>query len=129
MNGYTLLNLDKPRGFKWGKYASELYIRTLNKKDSDQVGQAMEAESASAIIYAGLMGNCFVKQQEPDFTFEQVVDWCDVVHGDELLKVREAINSSQYFLKVREISKKNEELLQKDGGKQGKKKGHSPLVN
>ena len=129
MNGYTLLNLDKPRGFKWGKYASELYVRTLNKKDKEQVGLAMEAESTASIVYAGLMGNCFVKQVDPDFTFEDVVDMCDVIHADELKKLHEAIHSSQYFRKVTEVSKKNEELLSKDGGKQGKKKGSSHSVN
>ena len=127
MNGYTLLNLDRPRGFKWGKYASELYVRTLNKKDKEQVGMAMEAESTASIVYSGLMGNCFIKQVDPDFTFEEVVDWCDVMHADELKKLHEAINSSQYFQKVIEVSKKNEELLLRDGGKPERGSDSLPL--
>lgn len=37
-----------------------------------------------ATIYGGLRGNSYVKQQEVDYTFEQVCDWVDEANEDEL---------------------------------------------
>lgn len=35
-----------------------------------------------ATFYAGLMGNCKVKSEEPDFNFEDVCDWVDKLYEE-----------------------------------------------
>lgn len=39
-----------------------------------------------AMIYGGLIGNSYAKEQEPDYTFEQVIDWIDEI--DPKIKVQ-----------------------------------------
>lgn len=52
---------------------------------------------AYALIYAGLKGNCIVKGEEIDFTFEQVSDWVDALSPDVINKVSETFNETQKF--------------------------------
>lgn len=95
MNGYTQINIGgKLRGWKWGKWALEFYMRSLKLKENETVDNVMSSENFDRIAYAGLRMNCYMKQAEPDFTFEDVVNWLEVVHADEVIKINEAIADS-----------------------------------
>ena len=136
MNGYTQLNLDKTRGFKWGKYAFEKYMRMLNlNADEDVTGtinNKLSSEHSAIILYCGLSMNCFVKQQEPDFSFEDCVEWDETMKPEEQIKINEAVESSGWFSEFKDSLKKKEEelkeLLQESGGKSGRKKSSSLAV-
>ncbi len=52
-----------------------------------------------ALIWAGLIANCFIKSEEPDFTFEDVCEWCATVKDEDFLKVKDAYFSTKAFLK------------------------------
>ena len=64
------------------------------------------------LVYAGLKANCYVKNEEPDFTFEQSCDWVDTLSDETLLKVQaayqetEAYKKRQAYLAEVEASKK-----------------------
>lgn len=79
---YTQIEfLGKTRGVKFNNYAIE------------QMAKVMVADSVSSLSYAtlwgGLLGNCYVKREEPDFTFEQVVDGID--NDENAVKIIEAV--------------------------------------
>lgn len=46
------------------------------------------------VVYGGLLGNCFVKQIEPDFTFEEVCDWCDKLTVEQANAITDAYTGS-----------------------------------
>lgn len=77
MTGYTQANiLGKDRGLKFGALAAEnitMELISLGVATGGNYSSAM----ISVIIYWGLFNNCFVKRQEPDFSFEDVCDWVD----------------------------------------------------
>lgn len=50
-----------------------------------------------ALVYAGLVANCYVKREEQDFTFEEVCDWMEELTQDDLIKVRECFESTQTY--------------------------------
>jgi hypothetical protein len=84
MNNYIQIEIGgKLRGLKFNQLALEVYNKNID----------FERPMASAIyatFYAGLLGNCYVKREEPDFTFEQVTDWVDEIFSekkDEIEKV------------------------------------------
>jgi hypothetical protein len=77
MNGYTQLNLlGRNRGLKFGALAAEQIMVKLAKLSQD-TGGIYTSSMIAEIIYWGLVNNCYVKREDPDFTFEQVVDWVD----------------------------------------------------
>jgi hypothetical protein len=47
-----------------------------------------------AVIYGGLIGNCFVKGIEPNFTFEEVCDWSDKIKIDDVNLIVSAYKAS-----------------------------------
>jgi len=61
--------------------------------------------STYAVIYGGLIANCTVKREEPDFTFEDVVEWVDELNfTDEGVKtistIKDAFEKSQHYINV-----------------------------
>jgi hypothetical protein len=60
----------KLRGLKFNQMAVEVFTMHLT-----DVG--FDASTVYAMMYAGLKANCYQKQEEPDFTFADVVDWVD----------------------------------------------------
>lgn len=71
----------KIRGLKFNTFALEAHVKKVN----------FDAVGASAIygtFYAGLCGNCYVKDLEPDFTFEQVCDWVDELHTKDVETIK-----------------------------------------
>ena len=83
----------KLRGLKFNQGALIMFTQ---KVDFDNHA----ATANYAMIYAGLYSNCYVKQQDPDFTFEQVVDWVDELEKDVLDKVADVFSSTTAFQKL-----------------------------
>ena len=69
------------RGLKFNKMA-QLEL-------ADKIVEGNFMSGIYALIYAGMKANCYVKQVEPDFTFEQVCDWCDVLPDEVLTAVND----------------------------------------
>ena len=77
MNGYTQLNLlGRNRGLKFGALAAEQIMVKLAKLQQD-TGGIYTSSMITEIIYWGLVNNCYAKREDPDFTFEEVMDWVD----------------------------------------------------
>lgn len=61
----------KQRGLKFNQLAIEIMSQYNDTGTTTGFMYAM--------IYGGLRGNTYVKREEPDYTFEQVCDWVDVL--------------------------------------------------
>ncbi len=94
-NGYIEIEINgRKTGLKFNMYAIE------------RMGEIRGKESAlknfAAIIWAGILGNAYIKQTEPEFTFEEVADFAELqlLNNDEggvLERVSEAfLNSRSY---------------------------------
>ncbi len=96
----------KLRGLKFNKMA-QLYIE-------QNINPGNVISGAYALVYAGLIANCYVKKEEPDFTFEDACDWADQLSDETLLKVQaayqetDAYKKGQAYLEDLEASKKKE---------------------
>lgn len=60
------------RGLKFNQLSLEEYTKHVRQGT---------ASAIYATFFAGLMGNCYVKNEEPDFTFETVTDWVDEIYA------------------------------------------------
>ncbi len=60
----------KERGVKFNQMALEVYAKHLDEN-------AINTSAVYATLYAGLIANCYVKREEPDFTFEEVTNWTE----------------------------------------------------
>ena len=79
----------KLRGLKFNKMAQ------LTLQDKIQVGNLMSG--IYALIYAGLTADDYVKGIEPDYTFENVCDWCDTLKDEDLLKIQDAYQQTEAY--------------------------------
>lgn len=76
----------RERGFKFNQYALEIFTLHLDQN-------AIKTSSIYATFYAGLRGNCYVKNEDPDFTFEDVVEWVDKLYEEGHLDVINEVNA------------------------------------
>lgn len=83
--------LTTKRGLKFNQLAVELYVKKTNWINYT------DASEVYATFYAGLMGSCAVKQEEPDFTFEDVCDWVDDLSTEVKKEVMTAFEDSNKF--------------------------------
>jgi glutaminase len=96
----------KPRGLKFNKMAQ------LTLQEKIIPGNLMSG--AYGLIYGGLIANCYVKGEEPEFTFEDACDWTDQLSDETILKVQaafqetEAYKKGQAYLAEVEAAKKKE---------------------
>ena len=81
----------KLRGWK----ANQMTLELWSKKTS---AESSNSTSTYAAVYAGLMANCYVKSEEPDFTFEDVCDWTDKLGVTELEKIKTAFEESESYI-------------------------------
>lgn len=58
-----------------------------------------EATTGYAIVWGGLRANCYVKGEEPDFTFEQVCDWVDALPLETNKLITECFQESEAWRK------------------------------
>lgn len=130
MNGYTQINIGgNVKGFKWGKWALEFYMRSLKLKPDETIETVLGTENFDKIVYAGLRMNCYMKQVEPDFTFEDVVNWIEVIKEGEILKINAAIEDAPVMQAFLPKKKEEVELLLKNGLPKSKKKESLHLVS
>src|SRR3954467_9280312 len=106
-NGYTEITINgRKAGLKFNMYAIEQF-ETIKGRNGN-------IKNFTTIIYAGILGNAYVKQIEPQFTFEEVSDWVEdlVLNGDtdgELNRVSEIFTNSQVLKTLIDRTNKNGE--------------------
>jgi hypothetical protein len=106
-NGYTEISiLGRVAGLKFNMYAVERF--------EEIKGTSGTVRNFTAVIWAGLLGNCFAKQIEPEFTFEQVCDFVEelILSGDPgeiLSRVMEVFNTSHVMQKLIDRANRNGE--------------------
>ena len=81
----------KKRGLKFNQLAIELI--------SQHNTSGTNTGFIYAMIYAGLKGNSYVKNEEPDYTFEQACDWVDEMDNksDVITKVTNTMTETQIW--------------------------------
>lgn len=77
MNGYIQAEvLGRRRGLKFGMLAAQRIMLEAQRLNAS-LGSDVDMALVPVIIYWGLFNNCYVKREDPDFTFEEVCDWVD----------------------------------------------------
>ena len=88
---YIQINLGgKQRGLKFNQMAVVTMTQYLDFGN-------VAATYGYALVYAGLLSNCYVKREEADFKFEEVCDWVDEMSSEELINVRDCFETTQAF--------------------------------
>ena len=76
-NGYIQVEiLGRKRGVKFGMIAVQ-QITLEAQKLGKVLGVSLDFAMVPVIVYWGLYNNCYVKREDPDFTFEDVSDFVD----------------------------------------------------
>ncbi len=76
-NGYIAVSiLGRVRGLKFGMIAVQ-QINQDAQKLGLKLGASVDLAMVPVIVYWGLFNNCYVKREDPDFTFEDVADFVD----------------------------------------------------
>ena len=96
----------KKRGLKFNQMAVITMTKYIDYNN-------LAATYGYALVYSGLVANCYVKREEPDFTFENVCDWLDVLPQDEMEKIRECFESTQTYKTMMDSVQKTEEQTKK----------------
>jgi hypothetical protein len=68
--------LGRKRGLKFGTIAIR-QITLYSEKNGKALGETLDLALIPVIVYWGLFNNCYIKQEDPDFTFEDVVEFVD----------------------------------------------------
>jgi hypothetical protein len=77
MNGYIQLKmLGRLRGLKFGMIACQ-QIHQESQKLGKTLGASLDLALVPVIVYWGLWNNCYIKREDPDFTFEDVCNYVD----------------------------------------------------
>jgi len=72
MNGYIQVEINgKKVGLKFNMYAAE----NLNSIK----GNPTSGANIIRMVWAGIIGNAFIKQIEPEVSFEEVADWAEIL--------------------------------------------------
>jgi hypothetical protein len=78
MNGYIQADiLSRTRGLKFGMLAVQQIGMEMQKLGKVFGDNSIDLAAVPVIIYWGLFNNCYIKKEDPDFTFEEVVDFVD----------------------------------------------------
>lgn len=72
----------KEQGLKFNQLSIEIFTSNIDY-------EAVDTSAIYSIFFAGLRGNYYAKRKEVDFTFENVVDWCDELYEQEPAKITE----------------------------------------
>lgn len=98
---YILLKdfIGKDRGLKFDQGAHvEIALKIGDSKN--------EVFAGYAILWGGLVSNCYRKGEDIDFTFEQVCDAADKVTAEQIKEVAEVYKSTITFLDDIPLKKK-----------------------
>ena len=78
MNGYIQADvLGKRRGLKFGMLAIQQIALETQKLGQVLGSNSVDFALVPVIVYWGLFNNCYIKREEPDLTFEDVVNFVD----------------------------------------------------
>lgn len=108
MNGYCQIEIaGRKVGLKFNMYAIE-QMESIK-------GNTGTIKNFTSVIWAGLLGNAYAKQTEPDLTFEQVNDWVDEQllsndEGGQLGRISETFAGAQVIQKLQARVKGNGEV-------------------
>lgn len=108
----------KLRGLKFNQISLEVYTKNLNH-------EALVTSAIYATFFAGLIGNCTVKREEPDFTYEDVCNWVDNLYEngkkDEIKKVCDIWAATHIYTDwLKEFQDKVRSIIEPEKG-EGKK--------
>lgn len=99
---YILLKdcIGKDRGWKVNQKTVEIWSNKIDET-------AFASTSNYGAVYGGLLANCYVKEEEPDFNFEQVCDYVDTLNETPeglavLEEIKKLFEASQYYIKILE---------------------------
>ena len=95
---YCKINIrGKERGLKFNQIAI-LEIGERNEKCKFERGSLQyEFYSTVSILFAGLRGCAFAKDEEEDFKWEDCVEWAENLSSEDKLKMIEALTSSEKY--------------------------------
>ena len=130
MNGYAELTiLGRKRGLKFGTLAFERLGAALDI--IEQSGEYYTTKFTADLVYAGLVNNCYRKNEQPDFTYQDVFDFVDDNANDpevvkELAAVIKAFEQSKPLQDALEAVNKASEESKKKAGRKSKS---SPSVS
>jgi hypothetical protein len=116
----------KLRGLKFNMYALEEYTKRIAdaldraiKKNSTDISQAT---LVYACVYSGLIGNCYAKEIDQDFNFEDVTDWVDAASNADLEAACNCLSETErYKEKLKAIEGVAEVVKKKATKKSGSK--------
>lgn len=78
MSGYIQADvLGRRRGLKFGMLAIQQIALETQKLGQVLAGNSVDFALVPIIVYWGLFNNCYIKREDPDFTFEDVVNFVD----------------------------------------------------
>lgn len=122
MNGYIQADiLGRTRGFKFGMLAVQQIGMEMQKLGKVFGDNSIDLAAVPVIIYWGLFNNCYIKKEDPDFTFEDVVDWVDsnIGNPDLFTPILQAFYDSKFLqptLQPTQEEKKSSTSTRKKGG-------------
>ena len=78
MSGYIQADvLGRRRGLKFGMLAIQQIALETQKLGQVLAGNSVDFALVPIIVYWGLFNNCYIKREDPDFSFEDVVNFVD----------------------------------------------------
>ena len=123
MNGYIQADiLGRTRGLKFGMLAVQQIGMEMQKLGKVFGDNSIDLAAVPVIIYWGLFNNCYIKKEDPDFNFEDVVDWVDsnISSPDIFTPILQAFYDSKFLLPTQqtpqEEQKKSSTSTRKKGG-------------
>lgn len=85
----------KGRGLKFCQGS----IAELQQKLATLKKEQIIAWGAYWLAHYGLVGNCTIKGEDVNFTFEDTVNWFETLTEDEIRQIQAAYDSTQEFAK------------------------------
>lgn len=78
---------------------------TVELWSKELLDEAFTSTSLYSAVWAGMISNCKIKKEEPDFTFEQVTEWVDEIYSTDEGKavmndIKEKFEESQYYIAI-----------------------------
>ena len=124
MNGYIQMDvLGRKRGLKFGMLAKQQISLESQKLGQVLNGNSVDFALVPVIVYWGLFNNCYIKREDPDFTFEDVVNFVEdnVGNPDMFTPVLNCLYESSVTATGTEAEPKDEEkksttLTKRKGG-------------
>lgn len=122
MNGYIQADiLGRTRGLKFGMLAVQQIGMEMQKLGKVFGDNSIDLAAVPVIIYWGLFNNCYIKKEDPDFTFEDVVDWVDsnITNPDLFTPILQAFYDSKFLQPTTQPTqeeKKSSTSTRKKGG-------------